>query len=92
MLPDDFFQQVDVISEGFAAGRRKRAGRERAIILIRLGHGNVAFLLQGFDVRGEIAVGHFQRIAQLREGQFWRGGEHGHDGQAAFFMDDPIQL
>ena len=29
VLPDDLLQQIDVISEGFAAGCRERAGGER---------------------------------------------------------------
>ena len=91
-MPDDLLQQIDVFGEGLAAGGRQRAGRERTVVLIGLGHGNVAFLLQGADVRGEIAVGHAQRVAQFGERQFRRGGEHGHDGQPPFLVDHTIEL
>ena len=92
VLPDDLFQQIDVISEGFAAGRRERAGGERAVVLIRLGHRHVAFLLQGADVRGEVAVGHAERVAQFGERQFRRGGEHGHDCQPALLVNHAVEL
>jgi len=92
VLPDDLFQEVDVISEGFAARRRERAGGERAVVLIRLGHGDITLLLQGADVGGEIAVSHGQRVAQLGERQFRRGGQHGHDGQPALLMNHAVEL
>ena len=31
VLPDDLFQQIDVISEGFAAGSRERADRKSVV-------------------------------------------------------------
>ena len=91
VLPDDLFQQIDVISEGFAARSRERTGRERAVVLIRFGHRHVAFLLQGADVRGEVAVGHAERVAQLGERQFRRGGEHGHDRQPALLVNHAVE-
>ena len=92
VLPDDLFQQVDVAGEGLAARGGERAGGQRAAVLIRLGHGEVALLLQGADMGGEVAVGHGQCVTQFGERQFRRGGEHGHDGQPAFLVDDTVEL
>jgi len=92
VLPDDLLQQIDIFSESLASGRRQRTRGERAVVLIRLGHGNIAFLLQGFDVGGQIAIGHPGGVAQFRERKLRRGGEHGHDRQPAFLVDQPIQL
>src|SRR6516225_3594241 len=49
-LLDDLFQQVDVFSEGPAARWGQRAGCERPAVLKRLGHRQVAGLLQCPDV------------------------------------------
>ncbi len=92
VLPDDLLQQIDVFSERLAARRRQRARRERTVVLIRLGHGHIAFLLQRANVRGEISVGHAQRVTQLGERQFRRGREHGHDGQPPFLVDHTVEL
>ena len=92
VLADDLFEQVNVASEGFAPGLGKRAGGERAVVLVGLGHGNKTFLLQDADVRGEIAVGHVQRVAQLGKGKLCRGRECGHDGEPPLLVDDAVEL
>ena len=80
------------MGEGFAARRRERAGSQRAVVLIGFGDGHKAFLLQGADVRGEIAIRHVQQVAQLGEGEFGRGGQRGHDGQPPFLVDHTVEL
>jgi len=89
---DDLLQESDVFGEGFPAGGRERTGGERAAVLEGFGDGNHAFLLQGADVSGEIAVGHIQGGAEFGERQFRRSGEHGHDAEPPLLMYDPIKL
>lgn len=91
-LLEDLFQQIDVAGKGFLAGGGQRASGERTIVCVRLADRNVAGLLQGADVRGEIAVRHIQRVAQLGEREFGRGCEHGHDCQPAFLVNHTIEL
>ena len=40
----------------------------------------------------EISVGHAEGIAEVGEGQIGGAGEHGHDGQPTFLVNDPIEL
>ena len=91
-LPDDLVQQVNVLSEGFASHRCESAGGQRTVVLVRFGYGHKTFLLQGADVGGEIAVGHVQQAAQLREGEFGSGSQCRHDRQPPFFMDHSVEL
>jgi hypothetical protein len=92
ILPDNFLQHRNVFGKCLSSGGRQSASRERSPVLIGFGDGNITFLLQGFDVRREISVGHRERVAQFREGQFRRGGEHGHDRQPAFLMNHAVEL
>jgi hypothetical protein len=92
VLLDDFFQQVDVIGEGFVAGRSQRTGRVRPIVLKRFCYRNVTRLLESADVGRQVPVGHTQRIAHLRERQLWRGSQHGHNRQPPFLVDNAIEL
>lgn len=66
-LLKDLFQQINVTRERLLAGGRQGAGRKRTILLVRFTDGDVPRLLQGTDMRGEIAVGHRQRVAQFGE-------------------------
>src|SRR6187399_2341045 len=91
-LLENLFQQIDVAGESFLAGSRQRAGGERTVVRVRLADGNIASLLQGADVGGEIAIRHAQRVAQLRERELGRSGEHGHDCQPAFLVNHTIEL
>ena len=92
VLPDDLFQQVNVTAEGFFAARRQGAGGEGAVVRVGFADGHKPLLLQGADVGGEVAIGHAQGVAQFGEGQRGGRGKHGHDGQPAFLMDDPVKL
>ena len=92
VLADDLFQQVDVFREGFSAPDGEGTGRERAAVLVGFRHGDVAGLLQCADVCREVSVGHSERVAQLDERQFRRGGEHGHDRQPALLVNHAVEL
>ena len=91
-LPDNLIQQVNVLGEGFTAGRCEDAGSQRAVVLVRFGYGDEAFLLKRADVGGEIAVGHIQHVAQFGKGEFWRGGKGGHDGQPPLLVNHTVEL
>ena len=92
VLSDDLLQQGDVFREGFPSGGGERTGRERAVVLKGFGHGHQAFLLQRADVGGEVAVRQAQGVTQFGERQLRRRGEHGHDGEPPFLVDDTIKL
>ena len=51
-----------------------------------------AGLLLGFDVHAQIAIGHLERIAQIGERKFGRGGQEGHDGQPSLFVNNAVEL
>src|ERR1043166_6293941 len=64
VLLDDLFQQIDVVGEGLLAGGRERAGGQRPVVLVGFADRDIAGFLEGAHGRGQVAVGHFQRIAQ----------------------------
>ena len=43
-------------------------------------------------MRGEIAIGESQRVAQFREGERLIGGEDGDDGQARLGVDGRLEF
>ena len=92
VLLENLFQQADVGGESFASGGGQRTRRERTIVLVGFADGNVAGFLQCADVRGDVPIGHVQRVAQFGERQFGRGGEHGHDRQPPFFVNHTVEL
>jgi len=89
---DDLLQQIDVAGEGFLAGRRQGAGRERAIVRKRFRDDHVTGLLERAHVRGQVAIGHCERIAHFGERELRRGGQHGHDGQPPFLVNHTVEL
>ena len=66
-LLDDLLQQIDVIGEGLFAGSCQRAGRQRTIVLEGFRHRNISRFLEGPDMRGQVAIGHSERIAHFCE-------------------------
>lgn len=91
-LLDDLLEQIDVMGEGRSASGGEGAGRQRAAFLEALGDGDVPGLLEGAEMKSEVAVRHLQRVADLGERYLWIGGQHGHNGQASFFVDDAVKL
>src|SRR5256885_9143125 len=75
-LLNDLFEQVDVGGEGSSAARREREGRQWPPALKFLGHRDVAGFLQRAEVRGDVAVGHVQRVAHFSERKLRRGGQN----------------
>ena len=51
-----------------------------SVVLVGFGHREVARLLEGAQVGGEVPVGHGQGVTQFGKGKFRRGGEHRQDG------------
>jgi hypothetical protein len=92
VLPDDLLEHVNIAGEGFPARRRQGAGGEGAFVGQRFVDGHKPALLKRANVGGEVTIGHPQGLAQFGELQARGGGEHGHDGQAALLMDDPVKL
>ena len=91
-LPDNFFEQVEVGTEGFASGGGEGVGSDGAGTFHVLGHGDVAGLVERAEVRGHIAVGHFERIADVGEGELRRGGQQRHGGEPPLLVDDAVKL
>ena len=91
-LLDDLLQQIDVAGEGFLAGRRQGAGRERAIVGKRFRYGHITRFLERAHVGGQVAIGHPERISHLGERELGRGGQHGHDGQPPFLVNHTVEL
>src|SRR5262249_3970077 len=80
-LLDDCFQMIEIASERIAASGRQTARRLRATADELLVDGDNPRLLQLLEVDAEVAVGHFQRIAQLGKRQRGGGGQHRNDRQ-----------
>ena len=91
-LLDDLFQEVDIIAKGQCSGVCQRESREHAPVLDCFCDGDIACLLESSDVSGDIAIGHFQNVTQLREREPVRRSQRGHDGQPSFFMYDAVEL
>ncbi len=91
-LPDDLFEQGDVVGERLAAGGGEGAGGERAAFAERFGDGDVACLLQGADMGGDVAVGHLERVPEFGEGELRGRGEEGHDGETSLLVNDAVEL
>src|SRR5206468_13078295 len=66
-LPHDLFQQIDVAGERFASRRCQRVARQRPSALERLRHRQIPRLVQGADMRREVAAGHGRAVAELGE-------------------------
>jgi hypothetical protein len=88
----NLLQQRDVVSEGLLAVRCERQRGERAVVLEGLGDDDVAGLLKRPHVRGEVAVGHLEQVAQLGEGHLRSRHERGHDAEPSLFVDDAVEL
>jgi hypothetical protein len=91
-LLDYRFQQIDVIGEGLLACGGKGASGQGPIVLKRFRYGNITGLLQSPNMGREISVRHAQRVAHFREGQLGRSGQHGHNRQPPFLVDNAIEL
>lgn len=91
-LLHDLLQQINVAGEGFAPLPRQRVGRERPAFLEGLGHRDVARLVQGAHVGGEVAVSHAQGRAHFGEGKLGRRGQERHDCEPPLLVNDPVEL
>jgi hypothetical protein len=91
-LANNLFQQVDVSGKSGAPGLRQRASGERFAILVGFCDRDVARFLQRLQMHAQVSVRHRKRITHFRERQFGAGGQQRHDGHAAFFMDDAVEL
>lgn len=69
-LANDLVEKVYVSCECFSSNGRQGAGRERPIILIGLGDGNVTGFLKRANMRCQIPIGHFKRCAHFGERKF----------------------
>ena len=58
----------------------------------RFGDRYIARFLQRSDMRGQVSVGHIEGIAHLRERELGRSGQHGHNRQPPFLVNDAIEL
>src|ERR1017187_1396215 len=82
MAFDDVFQTLQIARERAPTGGGKRHDGRRFIRVADFAQADQACLFERAQVRGEIAIGEFQAVAQFCEGQRFVGGEDGHDGEA----------
>jgi len=92
VLADNLLEQSQVGGKGIATAGGQMAGRERTTVAKLFGDGHKASILQGSNVCDDVPIGHLQRVAELREGQFRAGGQQGHNSETPFFVDDLVEL
>jgi len=91
-LLDQLLQQINVIGESLFPRRRQGAGRQWSIVLEGFRYRNISGLLQCANVSGQISIRHAEGLPHFGERQLGRGGQHGHNGEPAFLVDDPVEL
>jgi hypothetical protein len=90
---EDFFEDAEVGDEGLAAGGGEGVeGLGAAVASEFLAADELGFL-QGAEVGDEVAVGHVQLAFKvLKRPRLDPRSEQRHDGEAAFFVDEFIEL
>ena len=91
-MRNDVLQQVEVGAERFPAGGGQGISRDGAAGFHALGESDVAGLMQSAEMRGHVAVGHLERVADFGERQQRRRGEQGHDGEPPLLVDDAVEI
>ena len=91
-LGDDLLEEAHVLGEGPASGAREGVRGGGTSTFERFRDGDVTGLEEGAEVRGDVAVGHAEGVAEFGVEQAGGGREEGHDGQASLFVDHPVEL
>ena len=92
MASQDVFQPLQIAREGAPTGGRERHDRGRFIWVADFTQAEQPRLFERAQVRGEVAVGESQSVAQFREGERLIGSEDGDDGQARLGVDGRFEF
>src|SRR5271167_2949366 len=92
MALHDVFQALQIAREGAPAGGGQRDRSGWFVWVADFAEADQARLFESAQVRGKVAVGELQPVAQFCEGKRLIGGEDGHDGQARFGVNGRLKL
>jgi hypothetical protein len=87
----DLFQQIQVIREFRASARGQGVAGLRTIEDF-LRDRDQAGVVQGAQMRDQIAIAHLQLRFQILKGPARAGGKQGHDPEPALFVDGLVEL
>ena len=89
---DDLAEHFDVVFEGLAASGGEFVAGAWAGAGLVAGFFDVTGGAEGAEVGDEVAVAHAEFGFEILEGPFAPRGEQRHDGEAALFVDELVDL